>query len=159
MIACGSDRHANCLTHYMTLLVRIFTALLLGAWLATSITIAFGAEPSPTGPLRIAVYDVPPHGYVSPKGSISIGAITITPEREKRVDFSYPAHRSGIAGGALIDVERRAANLWIAKKPQLNLTGRKACWLEESSWQPDSSLATRSIKHSAIMPTVRSLPY
>jgi polar amino acid transport system substrate-binding protein len=27
----------------------------------------------------------------------AIGAITITPEREKRVDFSYPAHRSGVA--------------------------------------------------------------
>jgi polar amino acid transport system substrate-binding protein len=26
----------------------------------------------------------------------AIGAITITPEREKRVDFSYPAHRSGV---------------------------------------------------------------
>jgi polar amino acid transport system substrate-binding protein len=26
-----------------------------------------------------------------------IGAITITPEREARVDFSYPAHRSGVA--------------------------------------------------------------
>ena len=27
----------------------------------------------------------------------AIGAITITPEREARVDFSYPAHRSGVA--------------------------------------------------------------
>jgi polar amino acid transport system substrate-binding protein len=27
----------------------------------------------------------------------AIGAITITPEREERVDFSYPAHRSGVA--------------------------------------------------------------
>jgi polar amino acid transport system substrate-binding protein len=27
----------------------------------------------------------------------AIGAITITPERGKRVDFSYPAHRSGVA--------------------------------------------------------------
>lgn len=121
----------------MTSLVRIFTALLLGAWLAAPMTIALGAEPQ-AGPLRIAVYDVPPYGYVSPHGSISgisvdlwrriaerleqqyrlfpvsdmesvlngleqgrfdaaIGAITITPEREKRVDFSYPAHRSGIA--------------------------------------------------------------
>ncbi len=30
----------------------------------------------------------------------AIGAITITSEREKRVDFSYPAHRSGVAGRA-----------------------------------------------------------
>jgi hypothetical protein len=28
---------------------------------------------------------------------IGIGAITITPERVARVDFSYPAHRSGVA--------------------------------------------------------------
>ena len=27
----------------------------------------------------------------------AIGAITITPERAARVDFSYPAHRSGVA--------------------------------------------------------------
>ena len=27
----------------------------------------------------------------------AIGAITITPEREARVGFSYPAHRSGVA--------------------------------------------------------------
>jgi polar amino acid transport system substrate-binding protein len=93
-----------------------------------------GAAP----PLRVAVYNVPPYGYVNPDGSISgisvdlwrrvaerlerefklipvsemesvlsglehgnfdaaIGAITITPERERRVDFSYPAHRSGVA--------------------------------------------------------------
>jgi polar amino acid transport system substrate-binding protein len=122
----------------MTMLFRVFAALLLGPWLAAPMTIAFGAEPPPAGPLRIAVYDVAPYGYVSPDGSISgisvdlwrriaerleqhykllpvadmesilngleqgrydaaIGAITITPEREKRVDFSYPAHRSGIA--------------------------------------------------------------
>ncbi len=99
---------------------------------------AFGAEPRETEPLRIAVYDVPPYGYVDTDGSISgvsvdlwrrvaeqmewtfklipvsdmetilagleqgrfdaaIGAITITPERSARVDFSYPAHRSGVA--------------------------------------------------------------
>jgi ABC-type amino acid transport substrate-binding protein len=28
---------------------------------------------------------------------VAIGAITITPERAARVDFSYPAHRSGVA--------------------------------------------------------------
>lgn len=28
---------------------------------------------------------------------VAIGAITITPEREARVEFSYPAHRSGVA--------------------------------------------------------------
>jgi ABC-type amino acid transport substrate-binding protein len=28
---------------------------------------------------------------------VAIGAITITPERLGRVDFSYPAHRSGVA--------------------------------------------------------------
>jgi polar amino acid transport system substrate-binding protein len=27
----------------------------------------------------------------------AIGAVTITPEREARVDFSYPVHRSGVA--------------------------------------------------------------
>ena len=86
----------------------------------------------------MAVYDVPPYGYVEADGSMAgvsvdmwrrvaeqmewpfklipvsdmetilggleygrfdaaIGAITITPERAARVDFSYPAHRSGVA--------------------------------------------------------------
>ncbi|UDL96357.1 transporter substrate-binding domain-containing protein [Lichenihabitans sp. PAMC28606] len=96
------------------------------------------AEQPRLPPLRVAVYDVPPYGYVEPDGSIAgvsvdlwrrvaerlertfeltpvsdmdavlggleqnrfdvaIGAITITPERDARVDFSYPAHRSGVA--------------------------------------------------------------
>ena len=95
-------------------------------------------QPRETETLRVAVYDVPPYGYVDTDGSISgvsvdlwrrvaeqmewpfklipvsdmesilsgleqgrfdaaIGAITITPERAARVDFSYPAHRSGVA--------------------------------------------------------------
>jgi polar amino acid transport system substrate-binding protein len=109
----------------------------LGGCLAAAVC-AYGTEQHETGPLRIAVYDVPPYGYVDTDGSISgvsvelwrrvaermerefklipvsdmesilggleqgrfdaaIGAITITPEREERVDFSYPAHRSGVA--------------------------------------------------------------
>jgi ABC-type amino acid transport substrate-binding protein len=106
--------------------------------LAAAIICAFGAEQRETAPLRIAVYDVPPYGYVDTDGSLSgisvdlwrrvaeqierqfefipvsdmesvlggleqgrfdaaIGAITITPKREERVDFSYPTHRSGVA--------------------------------------------------------------
>jgi polar amino acid transport system substrate-binding protein len=109
------------------------------AWgLAASMASAFGGEPVGNEALRIAVYDVPPYGYVSADGSIvgasvdlwrrvaeqiarpfvltpvseieailggleqgrfdaAIGAITITPDRLERVDFSYPAHRSGVA--------------------------------------------------------------
>jgi polar amino acid transport system substrate-binding protein len=118
-------------------LFRTFFVLVLGTWLAASMVRASAAEP-PQASLRIAVYDVPPYGYVNPDGSMSgisvdlwrrvaerlerqfklipvsemesilsgleqgqfdaaIGAITITPEREKRVDFSYPSHRSGVA--------------------------------------------------------------
>jgi len=96
----------------------------------------FAEGPRETQSLRVAVYDVPPYGYVDSDGSISgvsvdlwrrvaeqmewpfrlipisdmesmiggleqgrfdaaIGAITITPERAARVDFSHPAHRSG----------------------------------------------------------------
>jgi polar amino acid transport system substrate-binding protein len=106
------------------------------ALLAAMIGCASAAELD--SPLRVAVYDVPPYGYVDVDGSISgvsvdlwrrvaermerqfkltpvgemetilrgleegrfdaaIGAITITPERAERVDFSYPAHRSGVA--------------------------------------------------------------
>ena len=99
---------------------------------------AWAAAQHETETLRVAVYDVPPYGYVECDGSMSgvsvdlwrrvaeqmewsfhlipvsdmesilsgleqgrfdvaIGAITITPERAARVDFSYPAHRSGVA--------------------------------------------------------------
>jgi polar amino acid transport system substrate-binding protein len=99
---------------------------------------AWAAAQHETETLRVAVYDVPPYGYVESNGSMSgvsvdlwrrvaeqmewsfhlipvsdmesilsgleqgrfdvaIGAITITPERAARVDFSYPAHRSGVA--------------------------------------------------------------
>ena len=118
---------------------RLFLAALgFGVFLAAPMASAFAAEPRETETLRIAVYDVPPYGYVDTDGSISgvsvdlwrrvaeqmewpfklipvadmetilngleqgrfdaaIGAITITPERAARVDFSYPAHRSGVA--------------------------------------------------------------
>ncbi|QPF88122.1 transporter substrate-binding domain-containing protein [Bradyrhizobium genosp. L] len=96
------------------------------------------AEPVPTAPLRVAVYDIEPYGGQGHDGlfngasvdlwrrvaedrhwqyqlilvahlddvlsgleghsyDVGIGAITITPERLARVDFSYPTHRSGVA--------------------------------------------------------------
>jgi polar amino acid transport system substrate-binding protein len=113
-----------------------FLLALLAFWLVSATSPARAADPSP--PLRIAVYDVPPYGYVDTDGSIvgvsvdlwrriaeeaglpfklipvaemetilggleqgrydaAIGAITITPARSARVDFSVPAHRSGVA--------------------------------------------------------------
>jgi hypothetical protein len=54
-------------------------------------------------------------------------------------------------------VKSPAAILWIAKKPHLNLTGGKACTLEDSPWFPNSQLVTRSIKHSTITPKERSV--
>ena len=106
--------------------------------LTTAAICAYGAETVQKVPLRVAVYDVPPYGYVDTDGSIAgvsvdlwrrvaqqlqcsftlipisdmeailagleqgrfdaaIGAITITSARADRVDFSYPAHRSGVA--------------------------------------------------------------
>ncbi len=120
-------------------LSRIFLVrVVVGACLAASIIPAFATEQHEPETLRVAVYNVPPYGYVDSDGSISgvsvdlwrrvaelmewpfklvpvsdmeailsgleqgrydaaIGAITITPERAARVDFSYPAHRSGVA--------------------------------------------------------------
>ena len=139
MIVPGAFRIADSLSHSLRLLFRIFVVqFVLGACLASSMAYAAGAELPQATPLRVAVYDVPPYGYVNPDGSLSgisvdlwrrvaerlerqfklipvsemetilsgieqghfdaaIGAITITTEREKRVDFSYPAHRSGVA--------------------------------------------------------------
>ncbi len=112
-------------------------ALVVGLCLVASALAAF-AESRQVESFRVAVYNVPPYGYVDTDGSIAgvsvdlwrrvaeqmgwhyqlvpvsdmesilsglehgefdaaIGAITITPERAARVDFSYPAHRSGVA--------------------------------------------------------------
>ena len=123
------------LTFSMTRLSHLMLAALGLFCLAVS---AFADAPRETQTLRVAVYDVPPYGYVDSDGSISgvsvdlwrrvaeqmewpfrlipisdmesiisgleqgrfdaaIGAITITPERAARIDFSYPAHRSEVA--------------------------------------------------------------
>src|SRR5580700_2994104 len=134
----GSDRTIDRpALRFRSLIGVVLATLGLGGCFAAAVC-AYGAEEHETGPLRIAVYDVPPYGYVDADGSISgvsvdlwrrvaermerefklipvsdmesilggleqgrfdaaIGAITITPEREERVDFSYPAHRSGVA--------------------------------------------------------------
>jgi polar amino acid transport system substrate-binding protein len=117
---------------------RLSRLLLAALSLFCLVVSAFAEAPREIQTLRVAVYDVPPYGYVDSDGSISgvsvdlwrrvaermewpfklipvsdmesilggleqgrfaaaIGAITITPERAARVDFSYPAHRSGVA--------------------------------------------------------------
>jgi polar amino acid transport system substrate-binding protein len=139
MINRRSDRIIKCPARSIrSLFGSLPTALSIGVCLAAAAVGAFGAEQHDTETLRIAVYDVPPYGYVDTDGSISgvsvdlwrrvaeqlerhfklipvsdmesvlagleqgrfdaaIGAITITPERAERVDFSYPSHRSGVA--------------------------------------------------------------
>jgi polar amino acid transport system substrate-binding protein len=125
------------MAHFSTLRKLPLAALVIGLCLAASAFAAF-AETRQVESLRVAVYNVPPYGYVDTDGSIAgvsvdlwrrvaeqmgwhyqlipvsdmesilaglehgqydaaIGAITITPERAARVDFSYPAHRSGVA--------------------------------------------------------------
>ena len=119
-------------------LFRLVFAALGFVCLSAPVASAFAQGQHEPQTLRIAVYDVPPYGYVDSDGSISgvsvdlwrrvaeqmewsfrlipvadmetiisgleqgrfdaaIGAITVTPERAARVDFSYPAHRSGVA--------------------------------------------------------------
>ena len=46
----------------------------------------------PVGEMKAVIEGVARNDY-----DAAIGAITITPERLARVDFSYPAHRSGVA--------------------------------------------------------------
>jgi polar amino acid transport system substrate-binding protein len=139
MINRRSDRSINITARFLRSLFRfLLTELSLGVCLGAPMVGAFGAEQRETAALRVAVYDVPPYGYVDTDGSISgvsvdlwrrvaermewqfklipvsdmesilsgleqgrfdaaIGAITITPGRAERVDFSYPTHRSGVA--------------------------------------------------------------
>ncbi len=119
--------------------LRLFLTLsTAGLCLATLFDHAQGAEARHAEPLRIAVYDLAPYGFLNSDGTFSgasvdlwrrvaetvgihynlvsvpqmetiltglkegrfdaaIGAVTITPERAARLDFSYPAHRSGVA--------------------------------------------------------------
>jgi polar amino acid transport system substrate-binding protein len=110
----------------------------LSALLVFMLACAAGAEPGPTSPVRVGVYQVAPYGGQDDGGlftgasvdlwrrvaehlnwqyrlipvsqmselltglengayDVAIGAITITPERLARVDFSFPTHRSGVA--------------------------------------------------------------
>ncbi len=121
-----------------TRVLNSLLTVLIVAHVSGVIVPAFAAGQGETEALRIAVYNVPPYGYIDSDGSIAgisvdlwrrvaeqmewpfklipvsdmetilsgleqghfeaaIGAITITPDRAARVDFSYPAHRSGVA--------------------------------------------------------------
>ena len=132
-----SDRIVN-IPRIRSLVQFLLIELSFGVCLVAAMVCALGAEQRETEPLRVAVYEVPPYGYVDTDGLISgvsvdlwrrvaeqmewsfklipvsdidsilsgleqgrfdaaIGAITITAERAARVDFSYPAHRSGVA--------------------------------------------------------------
>jgi ABC-type amino acid transport substrate-binding protein len=72
MIFPGAFRIADSLPHSLRLLFRIFVVqFVLGACLASSMAYAAGAELPQATPLRVAVYDVPPYGYVNPDGSLS----------------------------------------------------------------------------------------
>jgi polar amino acid transport system substrate-binding protein len=143
----GLDRPDAAATRFRSIFVMVaiarpcrflLAALVFGVCLAGSVHLTFAAERREVESLRVAVYNVPPYGFVDSDGSMSgasvdlwrrvagetewhyqlipisdmetilggleqgrfdaaIGAITITPERAARVDFSYPAHRSGIA--------------------------------------------------------------
>ena len=139
MIGRRSDRNVQTPDRRIaTLFRRLLNAFCVGICLAAGTLGACCAEQRDSETLRVAVYDVPPYGYVEADGSMAgvsvdlwrrvaeqmewpfklipvsdmetilgglehgrfdaaIGAITITPERAARVDFSYPAHRSGVA--------------------------------------------------------------
>jgi polar amino acid transport system substrate-binding protein len=72
MIFPGAFRIADSLPHSLRLFFRIFVVqFVLGACLASSMAYAAGAELPQATPLRVAVYDVPPYGYVNPDGSLS----------------------------------------------------------------------------------------
>jgi polar amino acid transport system substrate-binding protein len=139
MIGRRSDRNVQSPGYRIaTLFRRLLNAFCVGIYLAAGTMGASCAEQRDSETLRVAVYDVPPYGYVEADGSMAgvsvdlwrrvaeqmewpfklipvsdmetilgglehgrfdaaIGAITITAERAARVDFSYPAHRSGVA--------------------------------------------------------------
>jgi polar amino acid transport system substrate-binding protein len=164
--------------------------------------VAHAAEPAPTQPVRVGVYQAEPYGGQDREGlfvgasvdlwrrvaehlhwqyrlmpvsqmgdvlaglengayDVAIGAITITPDRLARVDFTYPAHRSGTAvvfakrkgaTSAFYDYVEAADELgplilviaifltvigllmWWFEKPHLNKTGKSESESAVTSW-------------------------
>jgi ABC-type amino acid transport substrate-binding protein len=90
---------------------------------------------------------------------VAIGAITITPERLARVDFSYPTHRSGVAAvfarqsgatAALFDYGAAVGELGpliLATLAFLAVTGVMMWWFERA--RPDDSAKPDS--HSSVL--------
>jgi polar amino acid transport system substrate-binding protein len=174
----------------------------LGALLFLLLAGTAAAEPGPTMPLRVGVYQVAPYGAQGSGGlftgasvdlwrrvaehlnwkyqlipvaqmsdvlsglengayDVAIGAITITPERLTRVDFSYPTHHSGVAavfarrtGAALAFYDYGAAVgelgmlilailillavigvlMWWFERPHLKKTGQPEAESAVTSW-------------------------
>jgi len=162
------------------------------------------ADESPaSGPLRVAVYDVPPYGSVEADGSIdgvsvdlwrraaevigrdyrlvpvgqmeaileglerrdydaAIGAITITPARLARVDFSYPAHRSGVAVAVRKDSGPLAAFLNYGAvvgelSPLIALTFALLVAMGVAMWIAERP--TRSLNHDSAVASLRDGVY
>src|SRR5271168_3078119 len=66
-----THRHLVRLVDFRPLFNIFLATFALGSGLAAAILGASGAELSQSAPLRVAVYDVPPYGYVDPNGLIS----------------------------------------------------------------------------------------
>jgi len=108
MIFPGAFRIADSLPHSLRLLFRIFVVqFVLGACLASSMAYAAGAELPQATPLRVAVYDVPPYGYVNPDGSLS----GISVDLWRRVAERLERQTSG--GGACAKAWDMLPNVWL----------------------------------------------
>src|ERR1700752_359790 len=93
---------------------------------------------------------------------VAIGAITITPERLARVDFSYPTHRYGVdavfakqkgAAAALSQYGAAVGDLGplvLALVVFLTVTGVLMCWFERFLEQKPNSQSTVTSWHEGI---------
>ena len=92
----------------------------------------------------------------------AIGAITITPARLARVDFSYPTHRSGVAVAVRQDAGPIAAlasygSVLAELLPRLALTFALLILMGVAMWLAERSLRSRN--HKSAVATLRDGVY
>ena len=90
MINRGSNRFIDIPARHIGLLFRLLlTKLMFAVCLGAATVCAFGAEQRENEPLRVAVYDVPPYGYVDSDGSISGVSVDLWRRVAEQIEWPF----------------------------------------------------------------------
>jgi ABC-type amino acid transport substrate-binding protein len=112
--------------------------------------------------IPVAQMEAIPQGLERRDYDAAIGAITITPDRLARVDFSYPTHRSGVAAATREDSGPAAAFLSYGAivaelGPLIALTLALLVAMGVAMWIAERP--TRSLNHDSAVATLRDGVY